>query len=100
MEHFKINQRLGNSDVIIVPQIMPQGFDKVEAFLVEVTCSPAYKGGDKELMIEVCKILSKLNTKLEIRTDYVVNEAHIEGLSDVSFIRFQVLTPLCPQWYR
>ena len=95
MEQFRIQQRIGNSEVEIIPYVLPHGFNKVEAFIVQVSCCPAFKGGDKHLMAEVCKILTNItNGETVIRTEYVVNEVHFERDFYVSFIRFQVLTPL------
>ena len=100
MQEYKIHQMIGNSEVEIVPHIKPQGFYKTEAFFVDVKCFPAFKGGDKELMVKVCVILSRLNGgKTELRTQYVVDEVHYEGDFAVSFIRFQVITSICPQCY-
>ena len=99
MKQFRIVQQLGNSEVTIVPHVLPIGFNKVESFMVSVICFPAFKGGYKCLMREVCRILSSIDG-VEIKTHYVVTNIATEGENfDVKSICFQVVTPLSTSWY-
>ena len=80
MDQFSITRQIGNSEVKIVPHVLPKHFIKVAAFLVDVECFPAYKYGEKRLMKEVCSILSEGNNVTpEISTFYVVNDIRTEG---------------------
>lgn len=102
MKMFSITQRIGNSLVQIIPSIRPEGFSKVDAFMVDVSCIPAYKHGKERLMQEVCSILSFLDgVNTTIKTLGVISSSSTEGENfDVNSICFQVITPLCPQWFR
>lgn len=102
MKQFVIKQKIGNSMVEILPHVIPEGFSKVDSFDVEVKCLPAYNQGADKLMQEVCSILSSLDGgKTEIKTFKVVSSVFMEGANcDIKSICFQVITLLCPHWYR
>ena len=87
-----------NCDVTIITKVAPENFGRFDAFDVRVLCDPPYRGLDKELMIEVCKTLSK-QTKgsVELKTFYVVHDIHYASEFLVEEIVFQVITPLAPQ---
>lgn len=96
----QIETTIKNSDVTIIPEVAPEIFGRFYAFDVRIICNPPYRGSDKELMIEICKILTE-QTKgaIELKTFYVVHDVHYASDFQVEEITFQVITPLEPQWY-
>ena len=71
------------------------------AFDVNVLCDPAFRGSGIELMNEVCQFLSTHEEgKVELKTLYVVHDAHFDSYHRIEEILFQVITPLEPQWSR
>lgn len=55
----RIHVKIKNCDVTIVPEVAPENFGRVNAFDVRVLCDSPYRGSDKELMVEVCRILTE-----------------------------------------
>lgn len=54
-----IKSTIKNSDVIIIPEVAPENSGVFNTFDVRVLCNPPYFASDKELMIDVCKILTE-----------------------------------------
>lgn len=96
----KINTRIDGSDLTIIPEIALDSFGRVNAFDIRVICNPAFRGSDKELMINVCRFISGLTDgKVELKTFYVAQDVRFDAKHCVKEITFQVITPLDPQWY-
>lgn len=91
---------LKNGNLTIIPGVVPEYFSKVNAFNVYVECIEPFCGTDKELMQEVCQILTDyVHGEVQIRTKYVVSFASFEQGMRISKILFQVITPLEAMWY-
>lgn len=95
-----IKVKIKNCDATIIPEVASENFGKISAFDVRVLCEPPYRGSDKQLMIEVCRILTEQNKwKVELKTFYVIRDVHYISEFEVEDITFQVITPLELQWY-
>lgn len=73
----RIQVKIKNCYVTIIPEVAPENFGRINAFDVKVLCDSPYRGSDKELMVEVCRILTE-QTKgaVELKTFYVVRDIH------------------------
>lgn len=107
-----IKKTIKQSLVSIEPEVALDDFGKFRAFYVNVKCYPAFDGTDKELMNEVCRILTaKTKGMVELKTfyviDHVVSSSMKESVSpnkagswrQIEELAFQVITPLEPQWW-
>jgi len=96
----RIKVKIKNCDLTIIPEVAPESFGRINAFDVRVLCEPPYRGSDKELMVEVCRILTEqTKAKVELKTFYVVRDVHYVSEFWVEEISFQVITPLELQWH-
>ena len=93
--------RIGNCDLKVNPEVALERMGKYNAFDVKAACNPAFAGTDRELMNEICQLLTTLvEGKIEVRTFFVVHDVHFDSKHRIEEIIFQVTTPLEPQWYR
>ena len=95
-----IISKIRNSDVNVIPEVALERMGKYNAFDVKAVCNPAFAGTDRDLMNEICQLLTTLvEGKIELKTFYVVHDAHFDSKHRIEEILFQVITPLEPQWY-
>ena len=84
----------------VIPEVALERMGKYNAFDVKAVCNPAFAGTDRELMNEICQLLTNLvDGMMELKTIYVVHDAHFDSKHRIEEIQFQVITPLEPQWY-
>ena len=92
--------KIRNCDVTVIPEVALERMGEYNAFDVKAICNPAFIGTDRELMNEICKLLTTLvEGKFELKTFYVVHDVHFDSKHQIEEILFQVITPLELQWY-
>ena len=72
--------RIRNCDVKLIPEVALERIGEYNAFDVKAVCIPAFTGTDRELMNEICQLLTTLvEGKIELKTFYVVHDAHFDS---------------------
>ena len=96
----KIFDSFKNGSVLTLEtNLPPRLWKKCDVVIVKVSCNPAFKGSDKELMILACNFLTQYTKKeVEFSTQYVVCYVDIDQDEHINSIIFQALTPQCVLW--